>query len=97
MTPFQRLSPGPTIPELMRAESRAWLRVNANVLAQCSQMRACFFAASFVLGVARVLLRLGLIEPRWAGTAFRIASKLNNAGVQAWHKSRRRDRVSNKN
>jgi hypothetical protein len=86
---FQRLSPGPTIPELMRAETRAWLRVTTNVLAQCGRMRAYFFAASFVLWAARVLLRLGLIEPRWAGMTFQVAANLTNTGMEAWHESRR--------
>jgi hypothetical protein len=83
VTAFQRLSPGPTIPELMRAEFRTWSRVRANIV-----VRLLYFtAASLVLNAARVLLRLGLIEPECAGKAFRVASTLTDAGLETWRRA----------
>ncbi|HUA55642.1 MAG TPA: hypothetical protein VMB81_25885 [Candidatus Sulfotelmatobacter sp.] len=82
MTAFQRLSPGPTIPDLMQAEFQAWLRGRTN-----SVSRGCYFsAASLVLRTASILLRMGLIEPDLAGVAFRIASGLTEAGVRTWRR-----------
>lgn len=82
MTAFRRLSPGQTIPELMRAELHAWLRAETQLLIG----QAYFAAASFVLIAARVLLLLGLITPGYAGKTFRIACVLTDAGMATWRR-----------
>jgi hypothetical protein len=64
----------------MRAEFRTWSRVRANIVARLLY----FTSASLVLNAARVLLRLGLIEPEWAGKAFWVASILTDAGLETW-------------
>lgn len=95
-TPLQRLSPGPTVPELMEAEFREWRDRAARTLVVGAwlrpvlrgRMRACFAGASLVLGAARVLLRLGLVTPEFAAGAFRVATVLGGSGVRFWRRAR---------
>ena len=85
MAMFQRLSSGPTIPDLLQAEAQAWRQATMRLPTRRGQMRACFLAASLVLGAARLLLRLRLIEPRCAGAAFGVATTLTRLGLAARH------------
>ena len=80
---LRRLSPGPTVPDLMQAELRAWRQDRMHVLSRRSRARTCLMAAGLVLGSARILLRLGLIEPECAGQAFRIAARLTRSGLSS--------------
>ena len=94
--PLQRLSPGPTIPEQMQAEFRAWLHGHApwppfggwqdRLLAL--PMGACFLASGGVLSAARVLLRLDLITTEYAGRAFRVSVALTAASMHVWRRAR---------
>lgn len=92
---LQRLSPGPTVPEQMQAEFEAWRRTRARFLAQGTRMQAYFGTANVVLVLARVLLRLQLIEPEIAGQAFRVASRLTQSGLRAWQHGRHRPKAAN--
>jgi hypothetical protein len=87
MRPFFRLSRGPTIPELIDAELQEWVVGLPQDLAYLSlhcRMRACLSTAGFVLCVARVLIKLRLIEPAVAAKAFRLASRFSNVGLTYW-------------
>lgn len=52
-------------------------------------MQLCFFGAALILATARILLRLCLIEPVAAASAFQAVSRLSRAGVMLCHHSRR--------
>jgi len=90
---FQRLSPGPTVPELMRAEGEAWRREAVPRLSRAARVHAFCGAAGLVLAGAGILLRLRLIEPAAAGQAFGTASRLTRRGLRAWQHGRRRSEL----
>ena len=90
---LQRLSPGPTVPELMRAEGKAWRREAVPRLSRAARIQACFGTASLVLAGAWLLLRLRLIEPAAAGQAFGAASRLTRHGLCARQHRRPRPRL----
>ena len=92
---FERLSSGPTIPELMQAELQDWLArphlagslVAWHRLAERSRLQTCLLGAELVLGSARLLLALRLIEPDSAAGAIAIATRLARTGMRRWRRA----------
>jgi hypothetical protein len=89
MIALQRISEVPTIPELMQAEFNAWagpIRQAALTAAWYRprlslQILARLAAAYALLGAARLLLRLGVIQPSLAAGAFPLAARLCDGAV----------------
>jgi|GEM_PF-3219225 len=97
MIMLQRISRGPTVPEMMQAEFDGWaIPVRQTLIAaiwhgpaEQGRMLARFWVASAILAAARALLLLGLIEPDCAAGAFPIAVRLCRGSVSAWQRTRR--------
>lgn len=86
---LRRLSPGPTVPELMRAERAAWANARCRTergqmwrepvrAARCGAYLSC--AALLVLA-ARILLRADLITPDCAVSVLPLVTRLTGAAV----------------
>ena len=89
MVILQRLSPGPTVPDLMRAEWTAWTEMHRrNTCAgiwhrslRAAQCAASLHGAALLVVAARVLLRLDLITPDCAVGVLPLATRLTRAAV----------------
>ncbi len=100
MVILQRLSTGPTIPDLRRAETDVVIALwneryvaptldESRAFSRLAAMKIDFGSASAVLGAAILLMRAGLIAPRSAVGAFGLTSHLSRKGLMLWRRHRR--------
>lgn len=84
---LRRLSPGPTIPDLLQAELTAWCAPKWRTLLSAAwpppipATTICLTAAMLALTTTRTLLRLRLITPECAATAFKLAIMLTEEAL----------------